>query len=123
MWPPSKERDKKLADDAKLTRWWRRWRGECVAAALQGPHGGKLAVLIEFLKKMKLGHGQDLVDLIVDQGWSREDLATRELILRVVGEQIVALRLRHDLVPFSDSIPFSDEEPTAYEVIRTILIR
>jgi hypothetical protein len=46
------EKEKKLADDARLLRAWRNWHAEELTEALNGPHHQIVEPLMEILKRL-----------------------------------------------------------------------
>jgi hypothetical protein len=47
------KKDKELADNAKLLRWWRAWHCEQREAVLAGPHGAVLSELLRMFANLQ----------------------------------------------------------------------
>jgi hypothetical protein len=63
---PKSAKDKKLADDARLMRWWKAWHREQLEQALDGMHGDIMRGLMAQLKDLRSARA--LVDLCSSQG-------------------------------------------------------
>jgi hypothetical protein len=113
----SKERDKKLADNARLMRWWRAWHREQLEDALAGLHGDVLGRLMAQLKDLR--SARELVAFIEAQNWSMVDAHTRLIALHEINEAIVRLRESQKLDPIDDAL--WHEPPRAFQVIRAIV--
>jgi hypothetical protein len=87
-------------------------------ALLAGPHGSAAQALIAFLQGMTLASAGELVEVVRAGPWLTADADTRFEVLALVDTEIVALRERHELVPFDDALPFSDEPPGAFLQLR-----
>ncbi len=76
--------------------------------------------LLAYLKAMKPESAPALVDYIERSTWLLDaDDDLKYACLRCISVAIMRLRVRCGLPPFDDAI--FDEEPTAFQVIRTIL--
>lgn len=94
--------ESRVEDEACL-REWLQWRRQEVTEALAGPHGGKLAALIAYLKRAQWNE-IEAAAIVTD--WAGFDRDTRALVLRIVSAFILVKRLDAGLVPFDDSLPF-----------------
>jgi hypothetical protein len=112
-----KAKEKTLRERDDLSLLWRQWRHERIEALLAGPHGTKAQALLEFLQRMSLYQGTQLIELVSAGNWHRTDPDTRFEILSLINAAITELRERHNLPPFDDGIP-PDDEPTVFIVIK-----
>jgi hypothetical protein len=85
-------------------------RGE-VDKLLSGPFGARARRLFQFMSHMSLRDGATLVTVMRADGWPDAPLATRELVLGIVNNKIVAMRLAAGLPEFDDPL-----EPDAMNV-------
>jgi hypothetical protein len=111
------DRDKKLADDARLLRAWRNWHREQLEEALAGVHGAVLERLMRELKDLR--SARELVDFISAQNWEAVDADTRLIALHQINDAITKLRERKGLAPIDDAFP--GEPLTAFQFIRNIM--
>jgi|SRR5215831_10243927 len=111
------ERERELADRARLTRAWRAWHFEQLEEALVGLHGGVLERLMAQLKELRTA--RELVNFISAQDWSVVDDDTRAIVLHQINRAITVLRERQGLPPIDDALP--GEPLTAFQIIRGII--
>ena len=116
MRPKSDKAQKKLADDARLLRWWRAWHAEQLNQALDGMHGDIMRGLMAQLKD--LHSARALVDFISARDWSRVDANTRMIALHEISRAIAALRSKSGL-PFVDD-PLPGRPDNAYRIIKRL---
>jgi len=100
------EKDKKLADDARLLRAWRKWHGEQLEKALASMLGAVLARLMEELKDLR--SARELVDFLAAQDWSAVDANTR----------FTKLRQHENLTSIDDPLPGQPEN--AFRIVKRI---
>lgn len=110
------KKDKKLADDARLMRWWSAWHREQLEQALDGMHGDIMRGLMAQLKD--LHSARALVDFISARDWSRVDANTRMIALHEINRAITALRSKSGL-PFVDD-PLPGQPDNAYRIIKNL---
>jgi hypothetical protein len=79
----------------------------------------KPPALVEFLDKLTIDQAPALIEIVEGGGWRNADSDTRLEVTILIGAAIAALRERHGLVPFDDSLP--GQPPTAFEIIREAL--
>jgi hypothetical protein len=111
------EKDKKLVDDARLSRWWRAWHAEQLAEALTGLHRDVMTRLMAHLKQLR--SARELVELIDAQDWSAVDANTRLIALHEINTAVVRLRESQKRDPIDDALP--GQPPNAFQVIRKIV--
>src|SRR6516165_5331643 len=108
--------EKKLADDARLMRWWSTWHREQLEQALDGMHGDIMRGLMAQLEN--LHSARALVDFISARDWSRVDANTRMIALHEINRAIAALRSKSGL-PFIDD-PLPGQPDNAYRIIKKL---
>jgi hypothetical protein len=96
-----------------------RWRNERREALLAGPHRDAAYRLIGFLENMELRDGAALIRLVEKRQWRSADLGIRLEILSLIDGAIIALREKHGMPPFDDSLP--DELANVFLAIREAL--
>ena len=114
---PSTKEQKKLADDARLMRWWSAWHREQLEQALDGMHGDIMRGLMAQLKDLR--SARVLVDFISAHDWSRVDANTRMIALHEINRAIAALRSKSGL-PFVDD-PLPGQPDNAFRIIKNLL--
>jgi len=115
------EKDKKLANDARLLRWWRAWHREERDAVLSGPHARTLAELFRAFSAIDCIQQSQLVGFIGAIDWSAIDYQTRLVVLHELNRSITKLRESQKLDPIDDPVD-DDAPPNAFQVIRGILL-
>jgi hypothetical protein len=101
------ERDKKLADDARLLRAWRNWHAEELAEALAGPHRVIVTQVVTFLKMMTMTPAavDALLTLMRSHTWADVDADTRFILLHEINTAITRMREKNGMVVISDPLP------------------
>jgi hypothetical protein len=94
-------RDGALEERNTMVRAWARWRQQQVEEALTGPHGARVAELIEFLEKSPIDDAA-LVAFVRAGRWHDVDPDHRFLALRLIDGAIAEERERAGLSPFDD---------------------
>ena len=103
------EKDKKLADDARLLKWWRAWHREQLEQALAGPHGAVLAELFRMFKNLQHVQPAQLIGFARSIDWAVIDTDTKLVTLHEFNAAITRLRERHNMEPIDDTV--EDEPP------------
>jgi hypothetical protein len=67
---PKTEKDKKLADDARLMRWWRAWHREQREAVLARPHSATLSELFRMFANLPHVQPSQLIGYMRAINWS-----------------------------------------------------
>jgi len=111
------EKDKELADNARLLRAWRHWHREQLEKALNGLHASVMVRLMAELKN--LHSARQLVAFTAAQDWNAIDADTRLVALHEINAAITALRERLDQEPIDDALP--GEPLRAFQLIRRVL--
>ena len=110
---------KKLNDDARLHRAWRKWHREELKQALAGPHGPMIERLAFMLKSLELASAPLLLAYIRGVDWTAIDYATRLTVPHVVNDAITRMRERHGMCPFDDGLP--GDRPNVFQLFRGIV--
>jgi len=112
------EKDKELADNARLVRAWRRWHAEQLQEALTGIHADVMRRLMAQLKD--LHSARALIDHVANEDWSLVDDDTRAIALREINAAITTLREHANLEPIGDPLP--GERENAFRIIKQITL-
>jgi hypothetical protein len=113
------ERDKELADNARLLRRWKAFHREQLETALAGVHRDVFERLQAELKS--LHSARELVAFIDAQDWSAMDANIQLIALHEINAAICRLRERRGLEPIDDALP--GQPPTAFQIIRSIITK
>ena len=112
--------EKSQRDRGIQTSLWRAAHRHELELAHAGPHGEELRFLESELRRLRLRRWRRI--------WWRSSQASplrqappdiRYLALAAIGNAILRLRISNGYAPFDDSLP--GEEPTAFEIIRSLL--
>jgi hypothetical protein len=112
----SKEQNKKLADDARLLRWWKAWHREQLEQALDGMHGDIMRGLMAQLKNLR--SARELVAFVSARDWSRVDADTRMTALHEINQAICRMREQNGLPFADDGVP--GQPDNAYRIIKSL---
>jgi hypothetical protein len=112
----SEKKDKKLADDARLLRWWKKFHREQLEEALAGVHHDVLERMMVQLKNLKFA--RELVNAMAAEDWSTVDADTRLIVLHELNVAICALREKHGQEPIDDPLP--GEPDNAFRIIKNL---
>jgi hypothetical protein len=115
---PNAKRDKKLADDARLLRWWRAFHREEREAALSGPHARTLVELFRMFSAIEHVKPAQLVGFISAIDWSGIDHQTRLTVLHELNNAIVRHREKRGLAPIDD--PLWGEPDNAFRIVKKL---
>ena len=112
------EKDKKLADDARLLRAWRRWHVEQLEEALADVHADVMSRLMAQLEELR--SARELVDFISAQDWESVDADTRAIALFEINRAVTKMRERmNPKEPINDAL--WGQSPTAFQLIKQII--
>ena len=101
---------------------WRWHRAEQLEQ-LRAAHGERVDDLLAISRSAKLADAASIIAHIEEAEWLRSASAdTRYTALNLIADAIAALREKNGLTPFDDALPFSDETPTAFQIIRELLL-
>src|SRR5262245_22903270 len=109
---------KKLDDDQRLLRAWRKWHREQLETALDGVAGDIMRGLMAQLKDLR--SARQLVNFMAARDWSRIDANTRMVALHEINVAITALRKCLDeRTPIDDPLP--GQPASAFQIIKSIM--
>jgi hypothetical protein len=111
------DRERELADEARLLQGWHAFHRDERKVVLAGPHGAMFERLLFILKGMSLTSAPLLLAYVRGVDWPSIDMSTRLNVLHEINTGITNLRARHGLSPFDDGI----ERDSVFCLIREIL--
>jgi hypothetical protein len=112
--------EKKLAEDARLSRAWRNWHRDQLEEVLAGPYREVATQLVVILRELSLRSAPVLLEFIRSQNWKALDYNTRLVLLHEVNTAIIKLREHNDMSPFDDGMP--DGRLNVFQTIRAIVV-
>jgi hypothetical protein len=119
MRPHNAEQAKKLADDARLLRAWKKFHREEREAVLAGPHAAVLSELFRMFQNLQHIQPSQLIGFTRSVDWALVDCNTRLVVLHELNNAITAFRTKQGLEPIDDGLP--DEPDTPFRTIKAIL--
>jgi len=117
--PLSDKQQKKLADDARLLRAWKKFHREEREAVLAGPHATTLGTLFQMFANIECVRPAQLVGFIGAIHWSAIDYQTRLTVLHELNTAITKIREKRGLEPIDDNLPGKPDTP--FRTIKAIL--
>ena len=112
------EKDKKLADNERLLRWWKKFHREERDLVLAGPHGATLAELFRMFKNLQHVQPAQLIGLARSIDWVVIDTNTKLVTLHEFNAAVTRFReKRNPDEPIDDTV--SDEPP--FRMFKAIL--
>ena len=96
---------KRLADNARLTKAWRKWHAEELAEACNGPHGAIVAELMSVLDQLTPNSAPALLACFERTEWTVVGYDVRLVILHELNVAITNLRESAGLSSFDDGVP------------------
>jgi hypothetical protein len=116
---PSTKEQKKLADDARLLRAWKKFHLEERLAVLAGPHGAMLAELFRAFDNLAHIKPVQLIGLVHAVDWTTVNYDARLIVLHELNVAITKFRVKRGAEPINDNLPGQPETP--FRVIRAII--
>jgi hypothetical protein len=114
----SEKKDKKLADNERLLRWWKKFHREERDAVLAGPHGAVLGELLRMIKNLEHIQPSQLIGLAHSIDWVAIDTNTKLVTLHEFNAAVTRFReKRNPDEPIDDTI--EDEPP--FRTLKAIL--
>ena len=101
--------EKKLADNERLLRWWKKFHREEREAVLAGPHSVVLGELFRMFKNLQHVRPAQLLGFARSIDWAVIDTDTKLVTLHEFNAAITRLRERHNMEPIDDTV--EDEPP------------
>ena len=120
MRPHNAEQAKKLADDARLLRAWKKFHREEREAVLAGPHAAVLSELFRMFKNLQHVQPSQLIGFVDSIDWSSIDYVTRLTVLHEINNAITSYRLKRGLEPIDDALPGDPDTP--FRAIKAIVL-
>ena len=114
------EKNRKLADDARLMKWWRTWHREQRDLALAGSHGAVLGELFRMIKNLEHIRPSQLVGFARCIDWAAIDTNTKLITLHELNAAITKLREACGQEPIDDGLP--GEPLRVFQRIRGIVM-
>jgi hypothetical protein len=111
--------DRKLLDDARLLRAWRKWHRDERDAVLAGPHAAVLGELFRVVENLQHVRSAQLIGFVKAVDWASIDAATKQTVMHEIDTAIIKQRERAGLAPIDDPLPGAP--PNAFQVIHGIL--
>ena len=109
--------EKKLADNERLLRWWKKFHREEREAVLAGPHSVVLGELFRMFKTLQHVRPAQLLGFARSIDWAAIDADTKLVTLHELNAAITRLREKHNMEPIDDTV--SDEPP--FRMIKAIM--
>jgi len=109
--------EKKLADNERLLRWWKKFHREEREAVLAGPHSVVLGELFRMFKNLQHVRPAQLLGFARSIDWAAIDADTKLVTLNEINAAITRLRDKHNMEPIDDTV--SDEPP--FRMIKAIM--
>jgi hypothetical protein len=109
--------EKKLADDARLVRAWKKFHREEKDAVLAGPYARTLGELFRMFANLECVQPAQLIGFIGAIDWSAIDCQIRLVVLHELNTAITKFREKRGLEPIDDSV--TDEPP--FRTIKAII--
>ena len=111
------EKDKKLAVDARLLRWWKAWhRKQRDEALAKYPD---LAELFRMFKNLEHLRPAQLIGFAQSIDWAAIDYNTKLTVVHKINNAITAFRVKRGLEPIDDNLSGPD---TPFRMIKTIVL-
>ena len=114
------KKEKELADNARLGRWWKARHSEERENVLTGPHGTVLAELFRMFANLKHVQPAQLIGYVRTIDWSTIDYDTKLVVIHELNVSITAYREKCGLDPIDDPLPGQLESP--FRTIRAIVL-
>jgi hypothetical protein len=105
----STAQEKKLADNERLLRWWKKFHREERDLALAGPHGAVLAELFRMFKNLQHVQPAQLIGFARSIDWVTIDADTKLIVLHEFNTAVTRFRDKRGLEPIDDTV--EDEPP------------
>jgi hypothetical protein len=116
----SNKKQKKLTDDARLLRAWKKFHREERETVLAGPHGSVLNELFRVLANLKHMQPAQLIGYVQSIDWAAIDYNTKLVVIHECNNAITTLRVKHGLEPIDDNLPGDPEIP--FRTIKAIVL-
>src|SRR6516165_4101905 len=116
---PKSERDKKLTDDARLVRAWKKFHRDECETVLAGPRGAVLSELFRMFRNLQHIRPSQLIGFVDSIDWASIDYATRLTVLHELNTAVTKVREKRGLEPIDDPLPRQPDSP--FRIIKATL--
>jgi hypothetical protein len=113
----STAQEKKLADNERLLRWWKKFHREEREVVLAGPHGAVLGELFRMFKNLPHVQPSQLIGFARSINWAVLDTDTKLTVLHEFNAAITRFRDKRGLEPIDDTV---EAEPP-FRTLKAIL--
>src|SRR5262249_37737722 len=117
--PLSDKQPKKLADDARLLKAWKKFHYDEREAVLAGPYASTLSQLFRMFANIECVKPAQFISFIGAINWAAIDYQTRLTVLHEVNTAITKFREKRGLDPIDD--PRESTPRNAFQIIRKII--
>jgi hypothetical protein len=114
------EKNKKLADDARLVRAWKKFHREEREVVLAGPHGAVLNELFRMIVNLKHMQPAQLIGYAQLIDWAAIDYNAKLVVVHELNSAITAYREKCGLEPIDDGLPSDPDTP--FRTIKAIVL-
>jgi hypothetical protein len=111
--------EKKLADDAKLLRMWRKYHRDERDTVLAGPHGTELSELLRLFRNLEHCRPTQVIGFARTIDWSKIPDTARLVVLHEFDVAAMKLRVKRGLPPIDDSLP--GQPDNVFLILRALL--
>jgi hypothetical protein len=115
----SDKEQKRVIDDARLLRSWKKFHREEREAVLAGPHGSVLAELFRMLDHLECIQPSQLIGLARAIDWMAIPYDVKLTVLHWVNNSITKYRDKRGLEPIDDNLPGQPDTP--FRTIKAII--
>jgi hypothetical protein len=116
----NEKRDKKLADDARLLRVWKKFHREEREAVLAGPYAATLGELFRMFANLNCVRPAQLIGFVRFIDWATIDYATRLVVVHELNNAIMRFREKQNKEPIDDNLP--GEPDTPFRTVKAIVL-
>jgi len=110
---------KKVEDQSRLLRAWKKFHREERETVLAGPHNVVLAELFRMFENLAHVQPVQLIGLVQSIDWMTIDYTAKLVVVHELNTAIAAFREKHGLDPIDDPLPGQPESPS--RAIRAIV--
>jgi hypothetical protein len=111
---------KKLADDSRLLRAWKKFHFEQRDKVLSGPHGSVMHELFRMFANLKHCQPAQLIGFVRSIDWASIDSTTKFVVVHELNTAIASYREKRGLDPIDDNLPGQPDSP--FRTIRAIVL-
>ena len=116
----SDKEQKKLANDARLLRAWKKFHREEREAVLARPHGAALSELFRMLNHLEHVRPSQLIGFVRSIDWTALPYDVKLTVIHWINVAITKFREKHGLEPIDDGL--AGEPETPFRTIKAIVL-